>query len=114
MRDLARGVAGLLADRHPDALTVEQRKSKRGGRVYLDTMRNAYAQSAVAPYAVRSLPKAPIATPLAWRELDDAQLDPQRYTLHNVFRRLGQRSDPWADIDDHARPLRAARDRLGV
>ena len=36
-----------------------------GGRLYLDTGRNAYAQSAAPPYVVRARPGAPVAT--AWR-----------------------------------------------
>src|SRR5919204_2949083 len=49
VRAFAREVAEELAGRHPDRLTIEQRKDK----LYLDTMRNAYAQTAVPPYAVR-------------------------------------------------------------
>src|SRR5919197_20700 len=48
VRAFARGVADLLAARDPDRLTTEQRKDKRRGRLYLDTGRNAYAQTAVA------------------------------------------------------------------
>jgi DNA ligase D-like protein (predicted polymerase) len=58
-RALAGHVAASVADQAPDRFTVEQRKEKRRGRVYLDTMRNACAQTAVAPYAVRALPGAP-------------------------------------------------------
>jgi DNA ligase D-like protein (predicted polymerase) len=42
VRALARGVAVSLAERSPDRFTVGQRKEKRRGRIYLDTMRNAY------------------------------------------------------------------------
>ena len=51
------------------------RKEKREGRLFLDTARNAYAQTAVAPYAVRALPGAPVAAPLDWDELGDSSLD---------------------------------------
>jgi bifunctional non-homologous end joining protein LigD len=104
-RDLARSLAHEVVDDSPDILTMEQRKEARGGRVYIDVMRNAYAQSAVAPYAVRALPGAPVATPLEWHELNNTRLGPQSYNIHNLFRRLGQRQDPWASLDDHARPL---------
>ncbi len=40
----------------------------------LDIMRNAYAQTAVAPYSVRGRPGAPVATPLRWEELEDRDL----------------------------------------
>ena len=42
----------------PDAgLTTFWRKEKRGGRVLLDTARNTYGQTTVAPYAVRGHPR---------------------------------------------------------
>jgi bifunctional non-homologous end joining protein LigD len=49
VREFARQAAELLAARNPDLVTTEQRKDKRGPRIYADIMRNAYAQLAVAP-----------------------------------------------------------------
>ena len=46
------------------------RKEKRSGRVYLDIMRNAYTQKAVAPYSVRARAGALVATSLEWDEPD--------------------------------------------
>ena len=110
VRTFARGCAELLVARRPDHLTVEHRKAKRGGRVYVDTGRNAYAQTGVAPYAVRALPGAPVATPLDWSELGRAK--PRSTTIANLFRRLGRKDDPWADIDRKARSLAKAAGRL--
>ena len=112
VRAFAHGLAAVAAAQDPDRLTIEHRKAKRGGRVFLDVMRNAYAQTAVPPYGVRPRPGAPVATPLEWRELGDRRLGSQRYTVHNLFRRLARRDDPWADIDRHARSLRSATKRL--
>ena len=74
----------LLAGRSPTELTTAWRKEKRGGRVLVDVARNTYAQTTVAPYAVRALPGAPVATPLAWEELEDPALHPRRWTLASV------------------------------
>ena len=101
VRAAARRVAETVAEEAPDLATVAQRKASRGGRVFLDTLRNAYGQTAVAPYAVRARPGAPIATPLTWEEALSADMTPRRYTIANIFRRMGQTDDPWADIDDH-------------
>lgn len=109
-RSFARGVAGLLADREPGRFTVEQRREKRRGRLYLDTARNAYAQTAVAPYAVRALLGAPVSCPLDWQELGRAE--PQRFTVHNLARRLARKDDPWAEISRDARSLREPERRL--
>lgn len=110
-RSFARRIAGLAAARAPDRLTTEQRKNKRGGRLYLDTMRNAYGQTGVAPYAVRAKPGAPVATPLEWSELD-GKLRADKYRIGNVFRRLARKKDPWRGIGRHAASLGAHEARL--
>jgi bifunctional non-homologous end joining protein LigD len=107
--DRVRAVAGELAEeiagRLPDQLTTSWRKEGRGGRVLVDAARNTYAQTAVAPYAVRAKPGAPVATPLAWEELSDPGLTPRRFTLRDVPARLEERGDPWEDIAKSAAPL---------
>jgi len=112
VRDFARALAGLAAERHPDELTVEQRKSERGNRVFLDYLRNAYGQTAVAPYSVRAIEGAPVATPIDWSEATASKLGPQRYTVSNIRRRLAQKDDPWADIARHGHSIGAAAQRL--
>jgi bifunctional non-homologous end joining protein LigD len=112
VREFARGVAALAAARHPDVFTVEQRKAKRGGLILIDVMRNAYAHTAVAPYAVRARHGAPVATPLRWEELSDPDIVPQRFTIADVPARLERDGDAWADLRSHAQPLGEARRRL--
>lgn len=92
--DLARRIAMSLAERHPDELTAHHRKRDRGDRVFVDWLRNGYGQTSVAAYSIRARPGAPVATPIDWAELGD--LEPRSYTVTNLFRRLGQRDDPWA------------------
>jgi bifunctional non-homologous end joining protein LigD len=112
VRSFARGVAGVLAARHPDRLTAEVTKAKRRGRVYLDAGRNAYAQTAIAPYAVRARPGAPVAAPLDWKDLRGTRVTARSFTIRNVFRRLGQREDPWAGLARRGRSLARARAKL--
>ena len=112
VRELARQVAEVLAERHPDELTVEWRKAKRDGRILVDVARNGYAQTAVPPYAVRPRPGAPVATPIGREELSDSKLRPDRWTLRNVLRRLASKGDPWADMQAHARGIGNARKRV--
>jgi bifunctional non-homologous end joining protein LigD len=105
VREAARVLGAELAAEHPGTLTTEWRKDKRDGRILVDTARNTYAQTVVAPYAVRALPTAPVATPLAWDELRDPGLGPRRWTLRTIPARLAEHGDPWAEIDRHARAL---------
>jgi bifunctional non-homologous end joining protein LigD len=111
VRRFARDAAEVLAARHPDRLTVEQRKDKRHGRLYLDSMRNAYAQTAAPPYVLRARPGAPVATPLAWGEVEDASLHPDRFTIRTIFDRLDGDDDPWRGAR-RGRSLSRARARL--
>jgi bifunctional non-homologous end joining protein LigD len=112
VRSFARTVADVLARRYPEELTTEARKAARGDRIYLDVMRNAYAQTAVTPYSVRSVDVPAVATPLRWDDLADGRLSPQRYTIHNVSRRLARICDPWPGFTRAARSLKAPARRL--
>jgi len=98
VRSFARDVAEACSSRHREHLTTEQRMNKRQGRVVLDVMRNAYAQTAVASYALRAKPGAPVATPLEWGEVAQGGLSAQQYTLKNIFRRLDDKGDVWAQF----------------
>ena len=111
-RAFAREAAEVLAARHPDVVTVEQRKDARGHRVYADVMRDAYAQTVVAPWTVRARPGAHVATPLHWAEVEDAQLNPQWFTMRTIGERLANTPDPWAGMSRHRHGLNAARRRL--
>lgn len=110
VRQFAREMAEVLVNRDPDLLTIEARKDKRGDRVLVDIARNAYAQTAAPPYAVRARPHAPVATPIAWDEL--ARTAPNRYTITSVRRRLAQRPDPWRGMARHRQSLRRPAEKL--
>ncbi len=112
VRQFARDVADVVAADDPKHRTVEMRKAKRGDRVYLDVMRNAYAQTAVAPYAVRARRGAPVATPLAWDELGRRGLRADLFTIRDVPKRVAERGDPWADLARRGRTLTRPAQRL--
>lgn len=111
-RQFARDVTDVVAADDPAHRTVEARKNKRGGRVYLDIMRNAYGQTAVAPYSVRARQGAPVATPLEWDELNGRGVRADRFSIRDVPKRLAGQPDPWADMSRHARSLRGPLQRL--
>ena len=56
VRERAGELGAEIAERSPDTLTTEWRKEKRDGKILVDTARNTYGQTVVAPYAVRALP----------------------------------------------------------
>lgn len=112
VRAFARGVAELAVAREPGAFTNEQRKAKREDKLLIDIQRNAYAHTAVAPYAVRPRPDAPVATPLHWEELEDEKTTADRWTLASIPARLEGEGDPWRDIGKGAQTLTRARGAL--
>ncbi len=105
VRQIARDIAAVMVKQYPKLLTLEVRKEKRKGKIFVDYLRNAWAQTAVAPYAMRAREKAPIATPLGWKEVNSS-LTPQKYNLSNIFKRISRIGDPWEDIDQYAKSVK--------
>ena len=101
----ARAIADYLVQKHPDKFTTELAKKKRGGKVFIDWLRNGFGATAVAPYAIRAKPEAPIAVPLAWSELDNPQLTPTYYTFANITQRIKKMGDIWQDMQSCAGSL---------
>lgn len=97
---LSQHLAAALVDRHPELLTTEFSKDDRGDRLFVDVLRNAPAQHAVAPYTLRPRPGAPVAVPLRWDEVDGSWR-PGGTPLASLFRRLASlKSDPWDGFDE--------------
>lgn len=109
-RTFAHDLAELLVHQHPKQLTLEMSKAKRGKRIFVDYLRNGFGATGAAPYSVRALEGAPVATPFDWCEL--AAITPQKYTIKTIFRRLKAKKDPWANISKEACSLKVARMRL--
>ncbi len=115
-REFARGVAEVLVAREPGMFTTSQRIDGRRGLIYIDVMRNAYAQTVVAAYGVRARPGAPIAMPVSWAELADTSLTPGMFTLcEGGIARLAEISagrDPWAAFGHCRYSVAAAQRKL--
>lgn len=109
--DFTKKVAQLITRKLPRLFTVTYTKSKRGKKIYVDYHRNVYAQTAVAPYAVRAIEGAPIAFPVNWSDVDDDQLDAQTFTIRNVSERLESEGASWPDIE-RIQDFGSARERL--
>ena len=104
VRAFADTVAAALARASGGLVTTERALARRHG-VYVDTKMNGHGQQVVSAYSVRPLAGAPVATPLAWDELDD-RLDPRAFTPAEVLRRVRRHGDLLA-------AALAGRQRLG-
>jgi bifunctional non-homologous end joining protein LigD len=111
VREFAKKVVTYMAERYPKDFTIAIRKDKRKGRLFLDYLRNSYAQTAVCPFSVRALQLAPVAMPIAWEELDNLN-DSQAFNIHTAGHRLTQNVDPWKDFTKNAKILSDAKKRM--
>jgi bifunctional non-homologous end joining protein LigD len=89
----------------PDLVSWEWSKADRKGRARLDYTQNASIKTLVAPYAVRPAAGAPVSAPIAWDELDDPNLRPDRWTIRDVVERVERVGDLFAGAQADAQEL---------
>ena len=107
----AQAVVQKVAAAHPNETTVEHSIAARKGRVYLDAFRNGFGQTVVAPYSVRRRPRAPVSTPLDWKEVKSS-LGPASFNIGNFAKRAKHR-DPWENFFNSRQSLKAAAKVVG-
>ncbi|GFO63424.1 DNA ligase D [Geomonas paludis] len=95
MTGFSKRISKEMEAKYPDRFTAQLAKEKRGGRIYLDWMRNGRGANAAEPYSLRARPGAPVATPITWEEMV-AGARPAYFNLRNIPERLAALSqDPW-------------------
>lgn len=101
----AKEFAQAIASQAPRLLTAVYQVSKRPqGRVLVDYNQNAWGRTLASIYSVRPRPRAPVSTPVTWKELErGVKLDDFR--IDNVPKRVRRLGDLW-------KPMLAARGRF--
>jgi len=92
VKNFAHLLALAIHERVPSITSLERNPKKRVGKVYLDYLQNNFGQTVVAPYTVRPRPKAPVSTPLEWKEVKRG-LDPTDFTIRNTLKRFEKKGD---------------------
>ncbi len=108
----ARNLCKAMASDAPDRFLITMAKKDRGGRIFLDYLRNDRMATAVAPLSPRGRPGAPVSMPLNWSQVK-AGLDPTKYTVRTSAALL-HRSTAWQDYHDSHRPMAKAIARQGA
>jgi bifunctional non-homologous end joining protein LigD len=102
-------LAAILAHDHPAELTTTFRVAKRGGKVFVDWLRNMPNATVVAPFSLRARPRASVATPIDWDELD--VVPPDGFTLRDAGV-LHTRRDSLAELATRPADPRAFVERV--
>ena len=97
VRRAALALAREVERRVPKLATSKWWKEERHG-VFVDYNQNARDRTIASAYSVRPTPDARVSTPLDWDEVPD--VDPAQLRLDTVPKRLADRGDPSATIDD--------------
>ncbi|HSC19299.1 MAG TPA: DNA ligase D [Rhizomicrobium sp.] len=109
-KSFARDVCLRMERDAPSRYTTNMSKKVRGGKIFLDFLRNARTATAVGVWSPRARPGATISIPLPWSKLKPG-LDPTQFTIPNAAKLL-RSADPWRDIDNSAMNIESARKRL--
>jgi bifunctional non-homologous end joining protein LigD len=107
----AMGVCKAMSLDAPGKYVITMAKKERGGRIFLDYLRNDRTATALAPLSPRGRPGAPVSMPLAWSQVKKG-LAPARYTIRTVPALIAGLS-AWDDYCEGERPLPKAIRRLG-
>jgi len=110
-KSFARDVCLRIERDAPQRYTTNMSKKVRGGKIFLDFLRNARTATAVGVWSPRARAGATISMPLPWSKLR-VGLDPTQFTIPNAAKLL-RAADPWKDIANTAVDLDRARKRLG-
>ena len=105
-------LARLVAAERPDLFTTPRSVAKREkGKVYFDFLQNGEGKTISAPYVLRAYPGAPVATPLAWREVAPG-LSPKQFHLGSVIDRFARVGDLFHPVLTKLQRIEKALEKL--
>ena len=114
VRSLAEVLARMVAHERPDLFTTPRTVSKREkGKVYFDWMQIGEGKTISAPYAARAYTGAPVATPLAWREVTP-KLRPEQFHIGNALARFDRVGDLFEGVLKRSQRMEEAVEKLGA
>ena len=114
VRSFAQVISELVTAQRPDLFTTPRAVSKRQkNRVYFDWQQIAEGKTISAPYVVRPYAGAPVAAPLAWREVTP-KLRPDQFHIGNALARFQRVGDLFQDVLKKPQELDGAIEKLAA
>lgn len=107
-RMFCEAVARVLVRDLAEIATIERSPDRRDGKVYLDFLQNRRSQTIVPPYSARPVRGASVSAPLAWDELEMADLSPRNFTIANMPARVRELGDLFRPALEDAQDLMPA------
>jgi bifunctional non-homologous end joining protein LigD len=97
-KDFAHAMVLAMEADAPDKYVSKMTKSIRGGKIFLDYLRNGRGATAIVAYSTRARAGATVSVPVDWDELGP-KLTPDKFTVLNIGKRLANlKKNPWAGI----------------
>jgi len=87
----------MIAELMPDKVTEVWEVKRRTGKIRIDYTQNVINKTLAGPYSVRPAQRAPVSTPIGWKELDDPRLRPDKWTIQTLGDRLLEVGDLFHD-----------------
>jgi len=98
VRNWVEEVGRAIDQAAPGRVSWEWAVAKRTGRIRIDYTQNIINKTLAAPYSLRPAPGAPVSTPIAWVELDDPELRPDRWNIATIGQRVAEVGDLFAPV----------------
>ncbi|HSU18054.1 DNA ligase D [Longimicrobium sp.] len=98
VKEFTRLFCAELSRRAPGQYITKSTLAKRGGKIFLDYLRNARGATAISAYSVRAKRAGAASVPLAWDEVS-AKIRSDQLTPAAVIERMKKLTrDPWEDF----------------
>ena len=116
VKSFTQAVAQQLVAVAPERFTANMAKARRGGRIFIDYLRNARGATAISAYSLRAREGAPVSVPVPWEALTARRdLRTDVYNLRNMHEHLQWSLAAWAGYEKRRATLALASLRaLGI
>jgi bifunctional non-homologous end joining protein LigD len=106
VKAFAEAMARTMAADAPDLYLAVMSKARRKGKIFIDYLRNGRGATAIAPFSTRARAGAPVAWPVAWRELAKLPSAHEATVETAAALLMKRKADPWAGYFDVQQILR--------